>query len=234
MRTTRILLAILMVGWCGWFLSVAEAQQKEFSPTYTQLMEQLEGLTPGETIDVKMGTAKDHYDLGEPFEMRFQVNKDSHIILMDISTNGDITFIVPSIQVPDNKVDGQRVYSTLYDFELEITIAPPSGIETLNLFCSPEKIDFFEVNFEHEPFYTITKDDEERLQDLMARLAQLKNYEWSGGSVQIFIGPKSRAVPRKLGALPPIAATGTTGKFFPPIGSTGTTGTLRWATATSL
>jgi hypothetical protein len=224
MRTTRILRAMLVVVWGMWFLPVAEAQQEAVSSPYTQLMEQLARLTPSETIDVQMGPEKDQYELGEPFEMRLQVDQDCYIVLMDISTNGDITFIVPSIQVPEGKVEAQRVYSTLHDFGLEITIAPPSGIETLNLFCSSEKIELFEADFEREPFYTISKDDQERIQDLMARLEQLQNYEWSGGSVQIFIGPKSRAVPRKLGALPPIAATGTTGKFFPPIGSTGTSG----------
>jgi hypothetical protein len=108
---------------------------------------------------------------------------------------------------------------------MSMKVAPPYGVEVLNIFCSTEKIDLFEINFEEdEPFYTVKHDNEEQLKALLDRLEQLEQSEWSGNSVKIQIGSGTRAVPRKYGALPPIGATGTTGKFFPPIGATGTTG----------
>jgi hypothetical protein len=94
----------------------------------------------------------------------------------------------------------------------------------INLFCSAEKVQLFETTFEQPPFYTISKDDEEELKQLIARLDRFKDVEWSGSSVKVLIGPQSRAVPRKYGALPPVGTTGTAGKFFPPIGTTGTAG----------
>jgi hypothetical protein len=230
---------MMVLSWSILFLSGSQAQEDERSPVYQQLMEKLENLVPGETLEVKMGTEKEQYDAGEPLEIRFLANKDSHIILMDISTDGSITFLAPSHQVPDPRIEAGIVYSTgspspstdentSYDLGMKITVAPPDGIETINLFCSPEKIDLFEADFEQEPFYTIMPDDEERLKALLDRLEQLEQSEWSGQSIKIHIGPELpegvRAVPRKYGALPPIGSTGTTGKFFPPIGSTGTTG----------
>ena len=116
------------------------------------------------------------------------------------------------------------MYSTLSDFGINIIVEPPNGYETITLFCSPEKLDLFEVDFEKEPFYTIEPDDEERLRQLLARLDQLAEREWVGTSVQIRIGPKTKDLPKKFGALPPIDVSGTAGKFFPPIESTGTTG----------
>jgi hypothetical protein len=216
--------------------------------TYQQVLAKLESLAPGKTIEVRMGTEKEQYDLGEPFEIRFMASKESYIILMYISADGNITFLAPSRQIPpDTRIKGGQVYSTgspsrltskeeaLYDLGIRLMTAPPGGVETINLFCSTEKIDLFESDFNKEPFYTIVPNDETRLQELLNRLDQLKQYEWSGTSVKIRIGPepkfktgvvrgKTKEIPRKFGALPPIGSTGTTGKFFPPIGSTGTTG----------
>ncbi|MBD3304786.1 DUF4384 domain-containing protein, partial [candidate division KSB3 bacterium] len=176
---------------------VTKAEDEQFSPVYMELMEKLEDLNPHETIQVKMGVEKERYDIGDPFEIRFQASEDSYITLMDISTNGDITFIAPSQQVRDTQIEGGRVYSTLYDFDLNITIAPPIGVEVINLFCSAEKVQLFETTFEQTPFYTISKDDEEELKQLIARLDRFKDVEWSGSSVKVLIGPQSRAVPRK-------------------------------------
>ena len=192
-------------------------------------MNKLESLTPGETIDVKMGTEKEKYQIGDPFEMRFMVSQESYIILMDISTNGDITFIAPSVKVPDSTIEKERVYSTLHDFGLNITVAPPIGVETINLFCSAEKLALFEVDLKKEPFYTIASDDEERLKKLLASLEELEKSEWSGNSVSFLIEDPQKGGTRgqfskRGGVLPAIGTTGTTGKFFPPIGTTGTTG----------
>ena len=178
-----------------------------------------------------MGTEKEEYTLGDDFEIRFQISQESYITLMDISPEGDITFIVPSIKVQDNKVEADKVYSTFHHFDLPIKIAPPTGYETINLFVRLKEFAFFETNFEQEPFYTIKKDDEERLNKLIAALEKLNDTIWTGTSVQFFIRSSTRgagpSTSRKFGAIPPIAPTGTTGKFFPPIAPTGTTGNQR-------
>lgn len=205
-----------------------EAEMKTFSPAYKTLMDKLENLTPGEAIDVKIGTEFEEYKVGDPFEMRFMVSQACYVVLMDISTNGDITFIAPSVVMLDNKVEGERVYSTLSDFNMNIKVAPPGGIETINILCSPEKFDLFEHDFEQEPLYTVKTHDEERIKKLLASLAQLEQLEWAGNSISFLIkDPQVGArgsFSKKGGILPPIGSTGTTGKFFPPIGSTGTTG----------
>lgn len=226
LNTCVLLLAVVLssVLTC----SSVGAQDEAENPAYEKLIQTLEDLKPEESIEVRMGTEKEQYTLGEDFEVRFQVGQESYITLMDISPEGDITFIIPSIKVQDNKVEADKVYSTLHHFELPIKIAPPAGYETLNLFCTTEEFAFFDPNFEQEAFYTIKKDDEERLNALIARLEKLNDITWAGTSVQFFIRSSTRSAgppaSRKFGALPPIGATGTTGKFFPPIDATGTTG----------
>jgi hypothetical protein len=233
---TYTIVAIVVLGLlaAGVFVEAAEQNSK-----YEQLLEKLENLTPGDTVEVRMGTEKDQYDVGDPFEVRFWASEDCYIVLMDISTDGTITFLTPSRLVPDNQIEGGRVYSSgifgespseekaVYDLGMQITVAPPKGIETLNLFCSPQKLELFDTDFAKAPFYTIAPDDEERITDFMNRLDRLEQLEWSGASVHVRIGPETgltRAVPKKHGALPGIGSTGSTGKFFPPIGTSGSTG----------
>lgn len=213
-----------------------EDKPKEKYALYLEVMKKLESLTPSENLEVLMGTEKDSYILDEPFEARFQVSHDCYIVLMDIGAAtgtdedivyGDITFLIPSYKLVDNKVEGGHVYSTLHDFSLPIKVAPPVGYETVNLFCSPEKLQLFDADFEKEGVYKITPEDTDKLEQLSERLDRLNQQEWAGSSVSFLIkDPKLgiRPLPRKFGALPPIGATGTTGKFFPPIGATGTTG----------
>lgn len=223
----RTIMAFLLLSSLIFWSSV-DAQETSFSPEYEKLITTLEGLKSVESIKVQMGTEKEEYNLGEPFELRFQVSQASYITLMDISPEGDITFIIPSIKVLENKVEADKVYSTLHHFELPIKIAPPTGYETINLFCTTEQFAFFDVKFEQEPFYTIKKDDKERLSALTARLEQLKEMAWAGTSVQFFIRSATRGAgpspARKFGAIPPVESTGTSGVFFPPIDPTGTTG----------
>lgn len=235
------------------------------NPNYIQVLDKLENLTPGDTIAVRMGTTKEQYDVGEAFEARFAANQNCSAVLMRIAANGTITFLAPSSQFPEFSIQGERVYSTgsleksvsgetaLYDLGQTLFAGPPSGTETLNLFCSSEPIRLFESDFVKEPVYTIAPDDDDRLLALLDRLDELGQREWAGTSVTVMVGsgpapvaaPKMKVrqgfsttpetslapaapakVPRKFGAVPPIGATGTTGKFFPPIGATGTTGKL--------
>lgn len=215
-------------------VSALGVQNEASDSLYKQVIEKLESLVPGETIDIKMGTQKKEYNVGEPFELRFQTSEDCYVVLMNISASGedpvtgeikygDITFLVPSYKSVDAKIEGGRIYSTLHDFGLKFKVGPPYGYDTINLFCSSQKIELFEADFNKEKVYTVTSDNKERLQALLNRLDQLEQYDWSGSSVYFYIKGK-RGVPRRLGALPPVEATGTTGKFFPPLDSTGTTG----------
>lgn len=252
---------VLEEGDIAWQDIPSSTSPPEEFPLHQQVLSQLENLTPTNEIDLKLGTEKDRYRVEEPLEARFTASQDSYMILMRIATDGTITFLAPSRQIPEPKIQGGRVYSTgssvepqseeeaLYDLGLRLLTAPPSGTETLNLFCSAEKIELFDADFAKEPFYTITPEDNERLNALSVRLEQLQQVAWSGTSVMIRVGSdpaaaskmkkgvsaspdafagsetqKSTGRRRRFGALPPMGATGTTGKFFPPIGATGTTG----------
>lgn len=246
----------IIVGlfWIVFLLPCLEAQDNPSNPIYKQVIEKLENLSPGETIAVRMGTEKEEYNAGEPVEVRFQTSEDCYVVLMNIAPGeqgpksgelqyGEISFLLPYSEAPDNRIKGGRVYSTLHDFGLNLKVSPPYGYGTINIFCSPEKIELFEPDFgQDEIFYTIKPDDEDRLQALLTRLDQLQQSEWSGGSVSFLIKKEqgklqewlggnlsflikgNREESPKFGALPPVGSAGTAGKFFPPIGATGSTG----------
>lgn len=168
------------------------------------------------------------YQYGEQFEMRFRTSKESYFAIMHIAdednAGGNITFLLPNKKFPETRTEADRVYSTVKDFGLHIPAAEPPSSETINLFCTIQQLDWIESMSEDRAYYVITPDDEQKLQKLLDDLETLEAMEWSGSSLKLQIGPVTRGRKRKFGALPPIGATGTTGKFFPPIGATGTTG----------
>jgi hypothetical protein len=203
---------LLICNVCFW--GKAEEGRIEFSPTYLNVIDKLEGLTPGRTITVNMGVQKERYKAGETFEIRFEVSKDCYITLMYLNSTGTIWFLIPNHWNPAPKIEGKRVYSTWYHFNVHATVVPPLTVDVFNLFCSPEKLDLLETDLEKDPFYTIHQDDEEQLTKLLDRLNQLQAIEWSGNSITIMTGAaRGLSVSRKIGAIP---STGS-GDFFPPL-----------------
>jgi hypothetical protein len=213
-------------------ISVVGDESSDDYSLYLEVMDRLEYLTPTDVIEVRMGTEKDEYMVGDPFEVRFMVSDACYMVLMDIGTvtkdvltekmgYGAITFLVPSYKVLENKIEPGRVYSSLYDFNMKIRVAPPAGVETVNLFCSRQPLNLVDSNFDQEKIYTIEPHEDQKLQKLLQQLEHLEEAEWSGSSVSFLIkepGSNARPIPKKFGALPPMGATGTTGKFFPPVG----------------
>lgn len=207
---------------------------------YLEVMQRLESLTPDEKINVKIGTEKDEYLIDEAFEVRFMVSEACYMVLMDIGAAttdiltkepvyGDITFLIPSYKVLENKLEPGRVYSSLHDFDMKITVAQPAGYETVNLFCSPEPLALFDADFTKERVYTVAPHDTEKLKALLEGLQRLEQQEWAGSSVSFLIkdprGNPKGALPKKFGTLKPMGGTGTTGKsderFFPPLDGAG-------------
>ena len=232
------IMAIVLVS-CGCLaLAATGASKEQLNPSYRQFVEKLRELTPDKAITVNMGVEKDAYQLQEPIEIRFQASKDCYFTLMDISEDGSITFLAPSAKIPpDAKLQGDKAYSSgvlpksasEYDFGLGITAVPPTGTETLYLFCSPQKLDLVKANFQETPFVIIKPDDKKGLEALLAQLDRFKGKEWSGATVQFQVGAKTAVAPAPKagmtrGFLPPIKGSGTTGKFWPPIKGSGTSG----------
>ncbi len=220
----------IVVGIVLMSFAFAEAEQQQFSETYNKVMKSIEQLTPSQSFKVVMGTEKDTYEIFDPLEIRFQSEKACYLTLMDISTNGDITFLAPSQYIPETQIEAQRVYSTLNDFELKMKTSPPAGYETLNFFCTTEKVNFFDADFQKEPVYTIPRDDDERLNALLKTLESLKQQDWAGTSASFFIRGRSavaggqKGMIAKRGMLKPIDATGSTGRMLWPVDATGSTG----------
>lgn len=232
------------VIWCCWCLfcvagwnGPAAAQQTAQKATpqpdqspYQHVLNTLETLHPTNTIEVQMEAEKSEYPTGSVVELRFLANQDCSLTLMRIAPDGTISFPIPTFQAQKG-----RVYSTvgtagttspdqtMHYLGLNLKTGAIPGQEIFNLVCSPNNLDWLTTDFVSEPAYTIARNNDERLSILLSRLEQLPGMEWSGTSVALQVGPKMRnALPRKNGAIPPILATGTTGKLFSGNKSSGT------------
>jgi len=211
--TGLLVIVLLVCNVC--VLTKAQEEKVEFSPTYLKVIDKLESLTPGHSIDIKMGIQKERYKIGEPFEMRFQVSQDCYCTLMHIDSTGRIDFLIPNRWRPEPKIEGKRVYSTWHDFKLNISVVRPLTVDVFNFFCSPRKFDLFEADWQKEEVSQIAQNDETRLTQLLNRLDQLQTIEWSGNSIVIMTGTVRGVGSRKIGAIPSTES----GDFFPPLDS---------------
>ena len=201
---------------CGCTQEMLEALSKEISttespktahPAYQEVLTKLENLRPGKTITFEMGIKKDRYAVGEPFEIKFQVSQPCYLVLMELAADNSIRFLAPSRQVPNNRIEGSKVYSTgaiprptspkdaTYDLGLNLT-GLQNGEEAINFFCSTQPINLFDPDFAKEPFYTVKPDDANRLKALSTRLdQQFKDIPWAGGSITLTIGVEPAQFP---------------------------------------
>jgi hypothetical protein len=228
----------------SWAIAEAEEQKEDL---FNALLSKLSSLKPGVLIDVIVGTEKFQYDFGTSVDIRFKTSEECYPVLMGILSvpnpeydpvnpdkrpkyiPEDITFFLPSYYSlqHNDKIEKETIYSTLKDFGIPIKSVEPAGVVTLNFFCSSEKIEFFKTDFSEDNLvYMILPHDEDRIQALSYSLDLLAKTEWSGDSLQIHIGPRTRDTFPGIGVVPPIGTTGTTGKdtLFPPIDTTGSTG----------
>lgn len=213
----------LLIGWSGSATAQQDEQASRSQPAesvYQQVLDQLTQLTPSAEVGLQMEADRVNYPFETEMELRFVVDQDGYVLLMRIAPDGAITF-----PLPEQPVLGGQVYSTgdavgtvssdtmAQSLGLGLIAGTKRGSEVFNLVYSPEKLDWFSGDFAHDPAYTITPTDEERLQLLLTRVAELSQTPWSGTSVSVLIGPMLKnAVPRKYGAIPPIHATGSAGK----------------------
>ena len=82
-------------------LSVLADDNEEKYALYLQVMEQLEYLTPEDSIEVRVGIEKDVYLVGEPVEIRFMASEACYITLMDIGA------------ASKDKLTGEMVYGPI-------------------------------------------------------------------------------------------------------------------------
>ena len=256
MRNIRIIGVVGCMILSG-LLSAAHAEQPaaqpEFSNAYNNVMDKLEQLQPSQHAAVALETDKDAYYIGEPLEIRFKSENACYLTLMEISTNGDLVFLMPNKEHPESKIEAARVYSTRDDFKIEARAAASPGVEAVNLFCTAEPFAFFKADFQKEPTYTIRSQDKKRLRTLLGRLNKLEKQTWAGNSALVIIqspapvlnegpvaappapteekggakGPTTMffMMPNKRGMLPGAPTSGTAGKrLFPPAPTTGTAG----------
>jgi hypothetical protein len=205
------------------------ATQSEFTTLIENMLGKDANAQYGALITQVADTSMAAYAFGDEFELRFQASQSCYLTMMHIAgdeAGGDITFLLPNQNFPDQKIEANQPYST-NQFGLHFTVKAPPTNEVVNLFCSQEKIDWFDANMDQGSYYIISPTDEKRLQYLSDKLDELERSEWGGTAMKIQIGsPTTKRAIKKFGAVPPIGATGTTGKgkFFPPIGATGSTG----------
>lgn len=108
-------------------------------------------------LEVTIWTDKASYVIGENVTIFFNVTQPSFIYIYDIQPDGLVRLIFPNAYSQSNYVSAGM--HTLPDGLYKFTVAPPAGVEQLQIFASPTQLQLAPQSY-GEPFPLIGQDPE--------------------------------------------------------------------------
>jgi hypothetical protein len=171
------------------------------------------------SFNIKLKVDKEKYQLGDPIEFSFRVDRDCYLTLIEVATEGVVRVIYPNKLCPDNFVKAGKNYSIPRDCNFQINLSGPSGIERLKAIATTWKTDIFRMNFQNEEYFFFEgKPDDKVIINGLDNLAKaLKNKgTWSETSLDFEVletAPskrKKRGLEGKIGQPAPKPTPSTT------------------------
>lgn len=128
----------LIIGWAG---------TVHASPPQDTLRRLSEIKQPEPTFSIKLWTNKKLYQPGDPIEFSFRSDRDCYLTLLDVATEGVIRVIFPNKRHPENFIKADKTYNIPRDYNFQLKITGPSGIEQVKAIATTQKMDIFDMNF---------------------------------------------------------------------------------------
>ncbi len=167
------------------------------------------------TIHITMGTEKARYELGDSFNLRFQVAQSCYMNILYTVIDDTIIFLLPNQNFPEVYLEKGRMYSLKHDFNMNLSFSPPAGFDVLTLFCSAEKVDLFDLaTLKEGKYYIILPTQNEARKYLLEQIRQLQQVTWGGTSLFLPVAyDPVPVVPQSLGVLQAVWSTATVGQL---------------------
>ena len=128
----------LIVGWAG---TVYASSAHNILLKLSQIKQR----TP--TFHIKLWTNKNVYQPGDPIEFSFRSDMDCYLTLIDVATEGVIRVIFPNKRHPENFIKAGRTYNIPGDYNFQLKITGPSGVERVKAIATTQKMNIFDMNF---------------------------------------------------------------------------------------
>lgn len=181
-------------------------------------LSQLKQIQPN--FHIKLWTNKNIYYPDDPIEFSFRSDKDCYLILIDVATEGIIRVIFPNKRHPENYIRGGKTYNIPGDYNFQLRVTGPAGIEQVKAIATTQKMDIFDMDFQDgDYFFFETKTESETaIRGLGGLAKKLKNQaNWTEASLEFEIqvdtesDSRKRSLEENIGrpAPKPVPSTGT-------------------------
>ncbi|MCP4104079.1 MAG: protein kinase [Desulfobacteraceae bacterium] len=113
-----------------------------------------------EAAFLKLWTDKENFRIGDSVSYHFQSEKDCYVVILNLTTSGELIQIFPNKFNPDQFVQRDTIYSipeASLDIALEIT--GPPGKDELIVLAAEKPFNLFSTDFENQPFFALNKED---------------------------------------------------------------------------
>ena len=143
----------LIIGWAGTVYA---------SSAHNTLLKLSQIKQSDPTFHIKLWTNKKLFQPGDPIEFSFRSDQDCYLTLIDIATEGVIRVIFPNKRHPDNFIKAGKTYNIPGDYNFQLKITGPAGIEQVKAIATTRKMDIFDMNFaDGDYFFYETKPQSE-------------------------------------------------------------------------
>ncbi len=128
-----------------------------------------------------------NFKIGSKIHFFFQASRDCYLTLMDISTDGTINILFPNKFQPTNFIQAGRVYDIPGDYQFDMTITGPEGIERVKAIATLQPVNLFDFDFSKNNFDSMPYGDSRAVRGVGGLINKLEKQNWAEAEVSFEI-----------------------------------------------
>jgi len=144
-------------------------------PSFDSVLEAILALGKGTDANfLRLWVDKPAFRIGDPISYRFRSNKDCYLVLLSVTTTGELIQIFPNRFTLDQFVQREREYTIPgEDMDFELKITGPKGEEEIVALAAEAPFDFLSATFESQPFFQVDKDDQALIEKISRNIDKM-------------------------------------------------------------
>jgi len=129
-------------------------------------------------------------NLGDKINFFFQTPRDCYLTLLDMATNGAITILFPNKFHPNNLVKAGKQYAIPGDYNFEMSVSGPTGIERVKAIATLQPARLFNINLTRGPFDSMPLNDDRAVRGVGGLKTKLEKQDWAETEISFEIQKK--------------------------------------------
>ena len=114
---------------------------------------------------------KTQFVVGDPISYHFESDKDCYLVILTVTSKGDLVQIFPNKYRLDNFVEANKKYRVPeIRSDIALEVAGPPGQEEIVALAAEQPFSLFPSSFESQPFFQLDRDNQGVLEEITQNL----------------------------------------------------------------